>query len=114
QRQEIRLQAWQARLATKTTNIEREQARLLEKVRARESMADQQLALLDELRERWLATRRAERDRVAAEFEQARETRGRFTRLWEECQLKAASVQEAQRALEQRSQAVEQYRLELI
>jgi hypothetical protein len=111
---ELRLQALQTRLATKIANVEGDQYRLLDKVRAREAMVEKHMALLGELRQRWLGIRRTERERLAAEFHTAGQMRERYIQLWEECQIKLAGTLEAQKTLAARTLAVEQHRVELV
>ncbi len=111
---ELRLQALQTRLAAKIANVEGDQSRLLDSVRAREAMVDKHAALLAELRQRWLGIRRTERERLVAEFHSAGQMRERYIRLWEECQIKLAGTLEAQKSLAARTMAVEQYRVELV
>jgi hypothetical protein len=87
---------------------------MLEKVRAREAIAERQLTLIRELRQRWLMRRRAERQRLSAEFQKAGALRDRYVHLWEDCQIKLTNIQQTQKTLAERTLAIEQYRLELI
>jgi hypothetical protein len=114
EQREMRLQALQTRLAVKIENAEEDQSRLLDKVRAREAVVEKHMALLGELRQRWLAIRRTERERLKAEFQKAGQMRERHIRLWEECQIKLAGTLEAQKTLAERTLAIEQYRVELV
>jgi pSer/pThr/pTyr-binding forkhead associated (FHA) protein len=109
----MHLEAWKSRLAARETNWQGTQERLLEKMRAREAIVEKQLASMQLLRQQWLASRRIERARLQNEFQQASEMRERYTRAWQEGQTKLYSLHKAQRALADRTLALERYRYEL-
>jgi hypothetical protein len=103
------LEAWQARLAAREADWERERDCLLAEVRGREEVAERRLALLADLRQRWQERRCQEVGRLRTQFALAGKLHQECTRLRDQWLGRRAILEQKQRALVERALVLEQY-----
>jgi hypothetical protein len=108
------LEAWQARLRTRTAAWEGERDRLLSELHGREAVVEQNLMALLTLRQRWLQRRRQEVTRWQTE-------RAAFAALRQECATlrqnwlkRHTELEQDARQLAEKALSLEQYRQELL
>jgi hypothetical protein len=111
---QAQLDGWQARLTTREASWEADREGLLAEVRSREEAARQQAEALAQLRRRWAQRRKKEVTALRGELERCGAARRQYAALWEECLNHGAVLEQQQRALAERTLALEQYRLEVI
>jgi hypothetical protein len=108
------LESWQLRFRTRQANWEGERDRLLAEVQAREYQAEQQLAGLVELRERWLKRRRQEVQALQTQRSQYDKLRQEAAALRQEWLTRTAALEDRQRAVTEQEFALEQHRQETL
>jgi nucleoprotein TPR len=108
------LESWQLRFHTQQANWEAERDRLLAEVQAREQLAEQQLAGLIDLRERWLKRRRQEVQMIQAQRAQYEKLRQEAASLRKEWLSRTTSLEDRQRAVADLELALEQHRQETL
>jgi hypothetical protein len=108
------LEAWQARLSTRTTTWEAERDRLLAEVQSREDLAERRLAMLTELRRRWHKRRRRQLERLRAERASCEDLRQECAAMREEWLNRRTLLDQEQRSLAEQALTLEQYRQECL
>ena len=101
--------AWRARLHTDEDAWDSDKARVLAELRSKDAAAEQHLAMLAELRQRWATRRRHEMDKLEGERAALETARKEFARLRAELLKRAAALEDEQRVIAEKSQALEQY-----
>jgi hypothetical protein len=109
-----RCEGWQARLHVSEASLRAERETLLARVRSRESHADQQTALVAELRQHWAERRRLELEAVRAERAHCLELQRRAAELCEEYLRRNQNVEREARALSVKALSLDEYRLHFI
>src|SRR5262249_22257208 len=108
------LQGWQARLRAREVTWEGERDRLLSEVRTREELADKRLAVLLELRQRWQKRRCYEITLLKNKRAACEQLRREFAALREEWVRRNNLLEQEQRALAEKTLAMEQYKQECL
>jgi chromosome segregation ATPase len=111
---QAQLEAVQGRLVVREASWNSERERLLAGVRIREEKARQQRETLTDLRRSWLQRRKKEIARHRTELQRCDAARQQYAAMWEVCLNHGSSLERQQRALAERSLALEQFRLELL
>lgn len=101
---------WRARLRTEESAWDSDKARMFAELRSKDAAAEQHLAMLVELRQRWAKRRKHEVDELASERDTLATFRKEFAKLRAELVKRAAALEEEKRALAEKSLALEQYR----
>jgi hypothetical protein len=104
--------AWRARLRADEETWQREKNRILAECRHKQAVAEQQMAALAELRQRWHRRRKLEVEQLRSERETLESFRKEFARLRQELATRAVQLEEDQRILIEKTLAVEQFRNE--
>lgn len=112
--QQAQLDGWQARLTAQAAAWEAERESLLAEVRGREEAARRQADVMDGLRRRWAQRHQKELESLRGELKRCGAARRQYAALWEECLNRGSALEQQQRALAERTLALEQYRLEVI
>jgi chromosome segregation ATPase len=107
------LEAWQARMTARETAWAGERDRLLAELQARAQLADQRLADVRLLQERWTKRRRRELAWLQNERGGSEKLRRECASLRDDWLKKTAALQDEQRSLAERSLAMEQYQQEI-
>lgn len=110
----LHLQGWRSRLAARESAWEAERDRVLAEVAAREKVVEERQQLLAELRQRWGERRLQEFEQLRTEQNRHRDSFHRHANLWTECYRRSSLLEQEQRALAEKSLALEQYRLEVV
>jgi FHA domain len=113
-RLQAELDGWQARLTVRAAAWEAEREALQAQARSRDEAARQQAEALAEVRLRWTQRRKNEVATLRGELKRCGAARRQYAALWEECLNHGAALEQQQRALAERTLALEQYRLEVI
>jgi hypothetical protein len=108
------LEAWQARLTTRTAAWEAERDRFLVEIQGREELAERRLALITELRRRWHERRRHQRERLRAERAACEDLRQECAAVREEWLGRRTLLEQEQRTLAEQALVLEQYRQECL
>src|SRR5262245_39656468 len=108
------LEGWRSRLGARETAWEGEREAMLADLMAREKLLQEQQAILAELRELWLKRRQQEAECLRKEQTRSRESFQHYTSLWGECFRRNSLLEQEQRALAEKTLALEQYRLECV
>jgi chromosome segregation ATPase len=101
--------AWRARLHTDEDAWDSDKARMLAELRSKDAAAEQHLAMLAELRQRWATRRRQEMDKLDGERAALETARKEFARLRAELLKRVAALEDEQRVIAEKSQALELY-----
>jgi hypothetical protein len=112
--QRQRLDAWQARLATREAAWEGERAALLGDVQAREESVAVLAEQLEQVRQRRHQRRCQEIKALRAARAGCEEVRGRYVALWQECRKRQDALAQVDRELAERRLALERYRVECL
>jgi chromosome segregation ATPase len=113
-RLQAHLDGWQARLTARAAAWDADREALLASVREREEAARRHAELLTDLRRRLAQRRKKEVAAVRGELKRCQAARRQYAALWEDCHNHGAALERQQRALAEKSLALEQYRLEVI
>lgn len=108
------LEGWQARMSARQAIWEGERERLLTDIQCREKTAEQRLASVNQLHQRWTKRRRREIEWLQAERASSDKLRQQCTTLQEACQRRSTALEQAQRDLAERSLALEQLQQEAL
>jgi regulator of replication initiation timing len=109
-----RCEGWQARLHVSEAALRAERETLLARVRSRETHADQQTALVAELRRHWTERRRLELETLRAERGRCLEMQRRAAELCEDYFHRNQDVEREARALAVKALSLDEYRLHFI
>jgi pSer/pThr/pTyr-binding forkhead associated (FHA) protein len=109
-----RLEGWQARLAAREASWEAERDRLRADVEARERLVEQRLRAIAGLHTRWARQRQKELKRLQTEREAGDQLCKEFAALRDEWVHRGAALEQEQRALAEKTLALEQHRQETL
>lgn len=108
------LEGWHADLAAREAAWPAERERLLAAMLGREEAAGHQLTVYANLRQRWSEERAREAREAQADHERCQSFRDQYVTLWQECFRRNATLEQQQKALAEKTLALEQYRLEAL
>jgi hypothetical protein len=108
------LDGWQARLTARAATWEADRETLLASVKEREEVVRRQAEALADLRQRWSQRYKKELEALDGEMLRCQAARRQYASLWEDCHNHGAALERQQRALAEKSLALEQYRLEIV
>jgi pSer/pThr/pTyr-binding forkhead associated (FHA) protein len=108
------LEAWQTRLAVRTTAWEAERDHLLADQQAREEIGARRLAVLTDLRRRWHRSRRQQLERLRSERAACAGLGLEYVALREELQSRRAILEQEQRTVSEWAMAISEYRQECL
>jgi hypothetical protein len=108
------LEGWQARLIVCEAAWETERETTLARIHAREEALQRKTQALTRLRQRWMERRRQELEALQSERARYGQAQRQYAGLWEEYLNRFAILEQEQRALAEKSLALEQYRQEVL
>ncbi|HKI38144.1 MAG TPA: FHA domain-containing protein [Gemmataceae bacterium] len=111
---QTQLDAWQGRLTAREAAWDADRERLLAGLHSREEAARQQGEALADLRRRWVQRRKKDIALLRTELQRCGAARRQYAAMWEVCLNHGSSLEQQQRALAERTLALEQYRLEVL
>lgn len=102
--------AWRARLHIEENAWDSDKVRMLAELRSKDAAAEQHLAMLVELRQRWAKRRKQEVDELQSERSTLETFRKEFAKLRVELLKRATALEEEKRVIVEKTLALEQYR----
>jgi DNA repair exonuclease SbcCD ATPase subunit len=106
------LEGWQTRMTARETTWETDRERLLADIQVREKLAEQQLQAIDELHQRWKRRRHREVEWLKTERTTCEKLRHECAGLRDGWVRRQAALEQEQRALAEKSLAMEQLQQE--
>jgi len=108
------LEGWQTRMTARETTWEADRERLLADIQVREKMAEQRLRAIDGLHQRWKRRRHREVESLQTERQACEKLRRECATLRDAWLRRQAALEQEQRALAEKSLAMEQLQQECL